>query len=345
MLSVRHGRALFALAFLLLAGGAVTAFLQEGFVLAGGLAVFACGAVGGGFLVGRVATALPAPAAPAPRSPAPRSLTPPAPLPAPLGAGRPAPLFGGRAAPRELTPLRSTTVASLTAERAEPEPPEPAPHDVPDGERRWGSPAAPGSATQVLPQRRRAVRARATVPAQRVGGRVPVPDPDPTAEPAAQDSRPAQPVPAARPAGKVDLTPRPGDPAVGAALLAPARARLHELEPPLVRSWLTLLDTGQRGEPVPTLKAGQVAVLAAGLEDAAVRRRLLRAVADPLVDAVGLVTQDLPLDGVSAAAAPPGRVDAARDLLLLVARTTTGTPAQGAAVRAVKWLDRPATTG
>ena len=293
-------------------------------------------------------------------------------VPAPSAPPAPSPLFGpapgafaahaapslaaGRLAPRELSPLRSTTVAALTSQRAEPEPerlPEPPPRD---GEHRWGSPAAPGSATQVLPQRgrgrRRAVPVQA-VPRQSLPPAAPV-----AAEPVAAEAVAAEPVaaPAAvaappppavagapRPtAAKVDLAPRPGDPTVGAALLGPARAKLHELEPPLVRSWLTLLDAGQRGEATPLLKAGQLAVLAAGLEDAAVRRRLLRAVADPFVDAVGLVTQDVPLDGLSAASAPAGRVGAARDLLLLVARTTTGTPAQGAAVRAVKWLDRPA---
>ncbi|MBI4939737.1 MAG: hypothetical protein HY830_03200 [Actinobacteria bacterium] len=191
------------------------------------------------------------------------------------------------------------------------------------GDRVWGSPAAPGSAAQVLPGarggRRRFGRtggAAAPVPGQRLPGSAHAAA---TPAPVATDAPAPGGTPRLDTAPPVPLEPltrRPGDPQVGPALLGPARSRIRELEEPLLTSWLAALAAGERGEPAAPLSPGQVAVLAAACEDPAVSARLLDAVTTPVAHA------DRAARAARAAA-----------LLHLVARSTSGTQAQAAVLR------------
>ncbi|WP_158220953.1 hypothetical protein [Kineosporia sp. R_H_3] len=333
--------------------------------------------------------AVPSPTVPAPM---PAPVPPPAPAPAfassaAVGA---APQFATAAPRATLSSLRTTSVSSLqglgstgtgtAAGRSAPDGPPrfgtlappamgrggvPAPaagHSpggLTGGDRVWGSPAAPGSAAQVLPGARGGRRRRgrtsgsaAPVPGQRlpVGAQQPAgtaaaaapadavitppppaPAPAPTPARATAPATSQTPAPAAAPPtaaqaaaraaapapeGLEPLTRRPGDPQVGPALLGPARARIRELEGPLLTSWLAALAAGERGEPAAPLSPGQVAVLAAACEDPSASARLLDAVTDPVTHA------DRAARAARAAA-----------LLHLVARSTAGTDAQAAVLR------------
>ena len=220
---------------------------------------------------------------------------------------------------RTRTPSAAPVVRSFAPADAAPSPVLPGGSD-----RVWGSPAAPGSAAQVLPGGRRGRRRRGRGAALPVPQAVGVPAlqrpalvPPRSVEPPAAPPGPA-PVPAqaAGPEATEPLTRRPGDPQVGTALLAPARARLGELAAPLLTSWLAALAAGERAEPVTALSPGQIAVLAAACEDAAISARLLDAVTD-----------------APAHAARAARAARAAALLHTVARSTSGTDAQAAVLR------------
>ncbi|WP_088290791.1 hypothetical protein [Kineosporia sp. A_224] len=307
--------------------------------------------------------AVPSPTVPGPMpAPMPAPVRPPAPAPAPAFAASAAvgaaPQFATAAPRATLSSLRTTSVSSLqglgstgtgmAAGRSAPDgpprfgslpaatmgrggvPAPAAPHSpggLTGGDRVWGSPAAPGSAAQVLPGARGGRRRRgrtsgspATVPGQRPPGGAQQPAstaaaPAPAPAPAAAAPAAAQ---ATAPAPESLEPPerRPGDPQVGPALLGPARARIRELEGPLLTSWLAALAAGERGEPAAPLSPGQVAVLAAACEDPTVSARLLGAVTTPVAHA------DRAARAARAAA-----------LLHLVARSTSGTQAQAAVLR------------